>query len=269
MGRELALRTSSGILLLLVVALCSLMGGLILLGFVMVVSILGYMEYRRMVSKRGIPVEGWAGIAGVMVVVAGMSSYIPYKWMPEFLLFLYIVFLFLFELRRRDIEGIAKALVGTAIGVIYTGWMFGHLARIEGIEGIGGKGVLWVVFVTSGCDTGCYIVGKAIGRRKIVPRISQGKSLEGSLGGMAFGILIGIGFQRILLPSIQPYLSCILGALISVLGQIGDLCESVAKRYSGVKDSGDLIPGHGGVLDRIDSLIFASPASYYLLLSWV
>lgn len=110
------------------------------------------------------------------------------------------------------------------------------------------------------------MIGKALGREKLVPRISQGKTIEGALGGLLFGIVVGVAFQRILISSIPIHIAAILGAAISILGQIGDICESMVKRYCEVKDSGSLIPGHGGVLDRADSLIFASPISYYLFL---
>lgn len=266
MGKELALRTLSGILLLIVVTICSLTGGFMLLGFAMIVSILGYLEYHRMISQKGIIVERWAGIAGVLLVVAGMSSYIPYRWMPEFFLFSYISFLFLFELKHKDIGKVVGGFIRTAVGVIYLGWMLGHLVRIEGIEGIGGKGALWTIYVTGGCDTGCYMIGKAFGRGKLIPRISRGKTIEGALGGILFGVVIGVAFQRMLISSIPIHIAAILGAAISILGQIGDLCESMVKRYCEVKDSGSLIPGHGGVLDRADSLIFSSPISYYLFL---
>ncbi len=125
-------------------------------------------------------------------------------------------------------------------------------------------GILWflclLTVIFSG-DTGAYVFGTLFGKTKIAPLLSPKKSLQGSFGGLLFSSLAGLGFSFII-PEASPILMIILGFLGGVLGQSGDFFESLVKRVAGVKDSGFIMPGHGGVLDRIDGVYFASPLFY-------
>jgi phosphatidate cytidylyltransferase len=112
-------------------------------------------------------------------------------------------------------------------------------------------------------DTGAYYIGRAFGRHKLAPRVSPGKTVEGAIGGLATAILIGPLCRLIFFPEIRLSHAIALGAGIGLLGQIGDLAESLLKRGAGVKDSGTLLPGHGGMLDRIDSILFCAPLLFY------
>jgi phosphatidate cytidylyltransferase len=112
-------------------------------------------------------------------------------------------------------------------------------------------------------DTGAYYTGRSIGRHKLAPLISPGKTIEGSVGGFVAAVAAGPLSRQIFFPDIPLVDSLVLGALIGVIGQMGDLAESMLKRNAGVKDSGTLLPGHGGMLDRIDSILFCAPILFY------
>ena len=112
-------------------------------------------------------------------------------------------------------------------------------------------------------DTGAYYTGRALGRHKLAPRVSPGKTVEGAIGGLATAILVGPLCKLTFFPEIHVSHALALGAAIGLLGQIGDLAESLLKRGAGVKDSGNLLPGHGGMLDRIDSILFCAPLLFY------
>jgi phosphatidate cytidylyltransferase len=127
-------------------------------------------------------------------------------------------------------------------------------------------GACWLFLVFAACwatDTAAYGVGRAWGRHKLWPAVSPGKTIEGSVGGVVASIIVVAGFGRLF--GLEVYSGVLLGALLGVAGQLGDLAESKLKRLAGVKDSGSLLPGHGGVLDRFDSLLVNAPLAYYFL----
>ena len=157
------------------------------------------------------------------------------------------------------------------MGIIYAGWAFGRYLvlirdmKIDNME-IGVELIfLFIAIIWSG-DTGAYATGRLLGRHKLIPAISPGKTIEGAMGGLFFGILGGIAIKYVFLPKvIALHHIIILGILLGIIGQIGDLGESLLKRNANMKDSGNLIPGHGGVLDRCDSMILTAPVFYYYL----
>jgi phosphatidate cytidylyltransferase len=127
-------------------------------------------------------------------------------------------------------------------------------------------GVQWIFFVLFVLwlgDSGAYCVGKAIGRRKLLPAISPNKTVEGAVGGLLASLLTGFACKAIFLSELAGVHCFFITLAIALSGQVGDLCESTFKRLRGVKDSGTFLPGHGGILDRIDSLLFAAPVAYY------
>lgn len=131
-------------------------------------------------------------------------------------------------------------------------------------------GQFWILTLLAaiwGSDTLAYFTGKKIGKRKLAPGISPGKTVEGALGGLA-GSVLGAFLVLAVFPSLPPAQVLVAGLLAGVFGILGDLFESSLKRQGGLKDSGAIIPGHGGVLDRFDSMVFAAPAVYYMLILW-
>jgi phosphatidate cytidylyltransferase len=129
------------------------------------------------------------------------------------------------------------------------------------------EGVGWVFFVlciVASGDVGAYYIGSYFGRHQLCPAVSPNKTIEGSLGGICGNIIIGLIFAFLFIPSLIWPLALIISVVVGMAGQLGDLFESQFKRASGIKDSGSLLPGHGGILDRIDALLFASPIAYIL-----
>lgn len=160
----------------------------------------------------------------------------------------------------------------TLAGFLYVGLLFNHLILLRfldlpsnllpGAVLPAGALYLWIAFLgTWASDTFAYLIGSKLGRTKLAPAISPGKTREGAVGGLAGCILTVIAFGNYFqIPMIHLFF---LGLIVGIAAPVGDLVQSVIKRYVGVKDSGNFFPGHGGVLDRFDSIMFAVPAAYY------
>lgn len=130
--------------------------------------------------------------------------------------------------------------------------------------------ILLALLLTWGSDTGAYFIGKSLGKRRLAPALSPNKTIAGALGGIFFSSLVAVlFFQLIEWGQLSPAYALLLGILISILAQLGDLTVSGMKRYFGVKDSGKIIPGHGGVLDRLDSFLLVLPLMYYFMTRWI
>ena len=196
----------------------------------------------------------------------------------------------------RGVEGSPLSAAATTLfGVLYTAGMlgFGYAIRyhdiVAGYDTVGAKhlmlgpltvpippgGALLIfpLLVTWASDIGAYVAGRAIGGRKLMPSVSPGKTIAGALGGVGASMLVAYAYGRgVLVPvahlGFSPWGALLFGLLISAAAQVGDLFESLLKREAGVKDSSRIIPGHGGVLDRVDSLLFVLPVAY-LLLGWL
>jgi len=151
-----------------------------------------------------------------------------------------------------------------SIGIVYICIFLSYLVLIRNRT----DGVDWIFFVLIVLwmgDTGAYIVGSLMGSRKLCPRISPNKTVEGALAGLLFSLLAGLVCKHLFLTELTVTHCLLLTGGIACMEQLGDLCESIFKRERGVKDSGSLLPGHGGMLDRIDSLLFAAPLLYYYI----
>jgi phosphatidate cytidylyltransferase len=165
---------------------------------------------------------------------------------------------------KRPKEAIVDIAV-TLLGMIYIGWFFSYFLFIRALSENGG----YLFFLAStiwALDTIAYFVGKKFGKHKLLPSISPNKSVEGAIAGFIFGIIAAVVFGYY--AGFNMIHSLILGILIVVMAQLGDLFESLIKRDAEVKDSSNLVPGHGGLLDRMDSFILAGPVVYYYLV-WV
>jgi phosphatidate cytidylyltransferase len=163
----------------------------------------------------------------------------------------------------RDALGLASASLFPAL---YLGLPFGAMVAIRETRGRNALFLLMLTVIAS--DTAQYYAGRAVGRRPLAPMISPKKTIEGALGGFVFGAVVCAGIGAVWLPVVPMPLRAAIGVMIVALGIAGDLFESMLKRSAGVKDSSSLIPGHGGVLDRIDALLFAAPV-YYVVLKYV
>lgn len=169
-------------------------------------------------------------------------------------------------LLQKQKDGAVAGWVWTAAGILYIGWLLGHLVALRDISD-GRNWVFLTLFATFASDTAAFFTGRALGKHKLAPDVSPAKTWEGATAGAIGAILVSLLF---VLPTpfklpLLPWQAAALGLLISVFGQLGDLAESLFKRNMGVKDSGNFLPGHGGLLDRLDSIIFAGVAVFYFV----
>ena len=168
-------------------------------------------------------------------------------------------------LLRRQKEGAFIGWAWTIGGILYIGWLLSHFVALRGLDR---NWVFLALFATFASDTAAFFVGRAWGKRHLAPHISPGKTWEGTIAGVFGAIIVSLLFTLptpLQLP-LAYWPAILLGLLISVFGQLGDLVESLFKRNMGVKESGRLIPGHGGALDRIDSVVFAGIVVYYYVI---
>jgi phosphatidate cytidylyltransferase len=171
-------------------------------------------------------------------------------------------------LARRDKNNAFVDWSWTFAEILYLGWFLGYFVALRGLDG-GRNWVFLAIFATFGSDSTAYFVGKACGKRQLAPTISPNKTWEGAIGGLAGAVAVSLLF---LLPTplkLTAFLNwwqlVIVGLCISAFGQLGDLVESLFKRNTGAKDSGNIFPGHGGMLDRTDSMVFAIIFVYYVV----
>jgi phosphatidate cytidylyltransferase len=240
------------------------------LGFAVFVSVLvgiALYEYYAILRARSIEAEWLSGIvAGVPIAFSGYFYCPILSGMLLYAGFFLVVCFYLMH-PRRTVSGMAASV----FGLLYVAWFSGHLMLLHAVPGVG-AGLVTIlfaaVFIT---DSAAYFCGSLCGRHKMAPCLSPKKSWEGAAAGFASAVTAmaviwalsrANGWATFPTWSLGRYL--VVGALLSIIGQAGDLAESCLKRDAGVKDSGILFPGHGGVLDRCDGLLFAAPAFYYL-----
>lgn len=229
--------------------------------FIIVVILGAVVEYNGMMFRDDQRWEKWENLAIAPIIpLAVYFSDTSAVLATVTLLVLAVFALFLLRIRNDsfDISPVSKIVLGFMY-IPLTLSSFILLRRCE-------DGIMWIFFVIvlafSG-DIAAYYVGRAFGKRKLLPMVSPGKTVEGMIGLCAGSVLGCVVFQTFFNPALSTLHAVIMGFVGSILGQIGDLCESAIKRSAGVKDSGTLLLGHGGLLDRLDCLIFITPFVYY------
>lgn len=178
-----------------------------------------------------------------------------------------LIYVFAESIFRGQVAGELVTVTLKLTGILTIGWAFGYHVILLRNSGPIGTSLCFLLAGTVWCgDTGAYLIGRAVGKHKLGTPISPRKTIEGTIGGLVVGTLVGFSLGTILLMDKIPLVHiALIGLLLTLMGQLGDLSESLMKRTAGVKDSGDVIPGHGGLLDRCDSLIFSAPVLYYYL----
>jgi len=229
-----------------------------------VAALFGLYEFYGMVcsSGKGKPAI-WLGMA-----LTALFIFQPrYPWNDDIsiLLTASTVLPLLWVMLRKNRDGACSSWAFTLAGVMYLGWVASRYVALMELP----QGRDWVIlalFPTFACDTSAYFVGRALGRHKMAPGISPSKTWEGAAGGVAGAVAIGLGVSWLFKLPIGMLQTLGLSLAIAVFAQTGDLVESLFKRNMGAKDSGKALPGHGGMLDRIDSVVFAGLVVYYYVI---
>lgn len=230
---------------------------------------IGLHEFYRMARNSSTrPVAAVGIVLGAVLVIGDVYVTRVGDGFASYAAFCVLVVLATRLFSRRGVEGAIVDVSLTLMGILYVALLFGFQAAIHA-EYHGKHWLLFLYFVIWASDTGAYYVGTAFGKHRLYEKISPKKSVEGLIGGTAASMLVAWLCARWLLPDTPAVEAVTLGAVLALIGTVGDLAESLIKRSAGVKDSGALIPGHGGLLDRVDSLLFAAPVLfYYLRMRW-
>jgi phosphatidate cytidylyltransferase len=290
---ELALRTVSSAVLIPTVLYVIYYGGWPYLAVVIGFSVVAQREFYGLIEDKGaepLVVPGLAfGLAVMMVAYLGDESDATLLLTASLLVFM------IAQLGKAEITEALSSISGTFFGVFYVAWLLSHaivlrffydkmLGRYDAVDlelfGLvpesGAFFMTYTLAVVVACDAGAYFAGGAYGKRKLAPQISPNKSVEGAIGGILAAIVTGIlckliyGFTAPELAAAFPWALVIgFAPVLAVVGIIGDLVESLLKRDAAVKDAGGILPGMGGVLDRIDAPLLAIPVMYYMLLGWL
>ena len=274
-----------------------LAGGAPLAALLAMVSAVGAWEFFRIARAAGARPLDDVGIAlSGLVPLAIHAHYLGVVTMRPAIGALLVLLVMAATIWLRGVDGAPLGAAATTLfGVVYTAGMlgFGYAIRyhdiVAGYDTVGAKHLLlgpfsvpippggalliFPLLITWASDIGAYVVGRTVGGRKLIPSVSPGKTVAGALGGLGASMLVAYAYGRgVLVPvahlGFSPWGALAFGLLISVAAQVGDLFESLLKREAKVKDSSRIIPGHGGVLDRVDSLIFVLPVAY-VLLGWL
>ena len=223
----------------------------------------GLHEFFAMLEHKGIRAYRCFGLAvGLLIPFSITFRFESTKGWELLFIILSLLMLILMQFRSRQNSGVTVGISATLFGVIYVSWFFSFLIRIRYLPG--GLGLLAaVLLITKLGDIGAYLVGVRFGKRPLLPSISPKKSAEGAVAGLVFS-LAGAFISRPFLNFSGPHLAA-LGIVLGIIGQLGDLSESLVKRDCQVKDSGSILPGMGGILDEMDSLLFTAPVFYFYI----
>lgn len=273
-------RILSSIVLLPIIALIVWWGEPLVSATVILIAVIALHELFGLFRSGGYQPRRSAGYLSVsmFVIAAALRARVGLDWTGLALVTSIIASLSV-ELPRRNRQHELLHWSLTLSGATYIGWTLAHFVLLRAIEAPlnpGGwlsflrlePGAAWIVFVlaiTFLSDTGAYFTGRLLGQHRMAPYISPKKSWEGAIGGLVSATLTGVLLVYLLGLPIPLWIGALLGCVGSIAGQAGDLAESLIKRQVDIKDSGRIIPGHGGILDRIDSLLFTAPVLYYLI----
>ncbi len=289
-GSDLPTRLLTAAILVPLVGYVIVLGGLVYLGVVIVFVLLGQREFYRLIEEKG----GHAFVSFGMAAGAALPvvAYIGNEYHATLILNATLLAVMVRSVGRAEIAQALVSISGTFFGVFYIGWLLSHIvvlrnfhdvavakygaAHVDALGIMPEAGIFYTFFCMTAVvfsDAGAYFAGRAWGRRKLAPRISPGKTVEGAIGGVVVGTLGALALKLLFdtfWPDLSGAMSYGLGALMAVVvaifAIIGDLVESLLKRDAQTKDAGNLLPGMGGVLDRIDSHLLGIPVMYYMLL---
>ncbi len=247
---------------------------------ILFLALAGLVEFYRLVEKRGFVCFKWCGLLGGALLMVGtfmeLIGKIGTQGSPARVndfetgfIILFVLGLSVRQLVSRSHAMGIMAIATTLLGLMYVPWLLNFIQKIIFFPGVEGKFfLLYFILVTKFSDTGAYAVGSLIGRHRMVPHISPGKTWEGFTGAILLSTAASLGFVHFFgsrMDGMNLLHALVLGIVLGVTAVIGDLIESLFKREAGVKDSGSLFPGIGGILDLLDSLLFNAPIMYLYL----
>lgn len=257
-------RLLSGIVLVLIALVTGIMGGPVFCLTVMLISWIGLFELYRVfhIEKTLLAAAGYLSvIINYLLLYLGKGDLCMALTVVFFLL-LMAIYVFSFP------KITSEEVMGAFFGFFYAGILMSYLYQTRVMAD--GQYMMWLIFLSSwGCDTCAYCVGMLFGKHKMAPKLSPKKSIEGGIGGIVGAAFLGAAyawfFKDSMLELKNPVLQCaILCGVSGMISQVGDLAASAIKRNHDIKDYGTLIPGHGGIMDRFDSILFTAPIIYYL-----
>ncbi len=257
-------RFITAILSLIVFVPIVYMGSAILTTAVAILGLVALFELFRMREQSLISIEGLiASIAMLLIIIPSDQELFGTVYSADMLFYvcgLLLLVSTVFSKNKFNFDDAAMALLGS----VYIGFGFKYflLIRFEGL-----RLLLLALFIVWATDIGAYLVGRKFGKNKLAPHISPNKTIEGSIGGILCALIVSTIYFFSYPLDFSFGMTVLLAILISVSGQLGDLVESALKRHYEVKDSGKILPGHGGILDRFDSILFAMPVLYLLTLA--
>jgi len=241
--------------------------------------IVSLLEFYHLMERRNYHPQKFLGVMGglflclSLFLFRGKLSGGPGGFVVTIFLFLILINVIL----KKEIKFGVSSVSVTFLGIFYISWLLSHLILLRDLRPHG-EGLIYLLFITTWCvDTGAFWAGTKLGRHKLSRLVSPNKTWEGAISGLLTGIGVVFGYRALLglqffarlnlnLNFITPIESLSIGLLLGIGGQVGDLAESLFKRNAGVKDSGNLFPGgHGGMLDKVDSLMFNAPLLYYYI----
>jgi phosphatidate cytidylyltransferase len=227
--------------------------------FVVAIVVVASHEYFSMISNMG--VEGFPVEGGVLSFLLLLGFYLGPKYLIIFGIFIPVVLITTWFFRGKNVTVALDPIAYTLLGILYTAGLGGYFILIRGLDG-GSQIIIFLMLLIWAGDVAAYYGGRKFGKHKLLPMVSPNKTVEGGIANI-LGTLLVAGLASLWFFAEFSLTHCLIVAFIcGIIGQFGDFSESLIKRNCQVKDSGSLIPGHGGFLDRIDSLLFAGPAFY-------
>ena len=243
-------------------------------------ALVGLVEFYGLAQKRGLACFKFSGVIGGVLLMVGtflnVTGHLGTNGSPARVndfetgfLILFVLGLCLRQLLARENSAGLTAIAVTLLGLMYVPWLLNFIQKINFVPHVEGKYfLLYFILLTKFSDMGAYVVGSLIGKHKMIPRISPGKTWEGFVGAIVVSTGASLAFVHFFgshMAGMNTYHAIVLGVILSITAVIGDLIESLFKRECGAKDSGSVLPGIGGILDLLDSLLFNAPLMYLSL----
>jgi phosphatidate cytidylyltransferase len=231
---------------------------------VLLATFFGLREFYVLALPNSKGIERWMGI-GLGLILSFLVIYGDLEAILPFLVLLFLLLSLLFLVISQNLPSTISRMGTLLFGILYIGFLFPHVSLIRNMAE-GRDRVLFLIVTIWAGDIFAFLSGSLFGRHKLYPKISPNKTYEGLGGAMGGSILVALIYSHFFIPRMDVGLCILLAIGLTILGQLGDFTESMLKRSAQVKDSGSLIPGHGGMLDRMDSFLFSAPFFYYFLL---